>query len=154
MKKAISMLLLALAAYHTPVSAQNVALGERAPEVKVQSWILDRAPGSAPMTYVEFFHSSCSTSVDALKRLKSISEEMGTELNVVVVTTADDTASDALLRPYISRNMFAGTDPNGRLFKSYGVTYVPFGVLLDSKGRALWAGNTLKFTSETIKNLK
>lgn len=154
MKKAISMLLLALAAYHTPLSAQNVALGERVPEVKVQSWIEDRAPGNAPMTYVEFFHSSCGSSIDALKRLKAISETMGKELNVVVVTTADDTASGALLRPYLSRNMFAGIDPNGKLFKSFGVTYVPFGVLLDNKNRALWAGNTLNFDTETIKNFK
>ncbi len=154
MKKAIFMLLLALAAGYTTVSAQNVALGERVPELKFQSWISDRTPHNAEMTYVEFFHSSSAASVKALGHLSQIASQMGASLNVVVVTTGEDHKAATLLGPYLAKNMVAGVDVNGKLFKSFGVTYVPFGVLLDSKNRALWAGNTLNFTTETIKNLK
>lgn len=154
MKKAISMLLLALAASHTPISAQNVALGERVPEVKVQSWMMDRTPAAAPMTYVEFFHSSSEASVKALKHLRQISDQMGDALTVVIITYGDDSKAAALLPPYLSKYMVAGIDTNGKLFKSFGVNYIPFGVLLDNKNRALWSGNTLNLTTETIKNQK
>lgn len=37
------------------------------------------------------------------------------------------------------------------LFSAFNVQYVPFGVLVDSRNRALWMGNSLQLTPEIIE---
>ena len=39
----------------------------------------------------------------------------------------------------------------GRIFSAFNVQYVPFGVLVDSRNRALWMGNSLQLTPEIIE---
>ena len=48
MKKASLFLLTVLACAALPAAGQTIALGERAPELKVQSWLEDRIPAEAP----------------------------------------------------------------------------------------------------------
>lgn len=38
-----------------------------------------------------------------------------------------------------------------RDFGNFGVSYIPFGVLVDARNRALWMGNTRTLTVETIE---
>ena len=42
-------------------------------------------------------------------------------------------------------------DTGGRIFSAFNVQYVPFGVLVDSRNRALWMGNSLQLTPEIIE---
>jgi len=55
-----------------------------------------------------------------------------------------------LLRPYLSPQISVAIDAGGKIFTAFGVQYVPFGVLVDSKNRALWQGNSLHLTPEII----
>lgn len=151
MKKAIVLLLFALSAPLTAVVAQNIALGERAPELKIQSWLDGRQPAEAAETYVEFFQSSNRTSHTSVERLKEISDKLGAKLRIVIVVREKEDKIGPLLRPYLSERIGVGFDPAGRLFTAYGVSYIPFGVLLDGRNRALWMGNTLQLTPEIIE---
>lgn len=55
MKKVLLTLLLALALPVAAAVAQNIALGERVPEVKVPAWLGGEKPAVTPrLTYVEF----------------------------------------------------------------------------------------------------
>lgn len=71
MKKVLLTLLLALALPVAAAEAQNIALGERVPEVKVPAWLRGGKPAATPgLTYVEFFHSSnpaCTASLEQLR---------------------------------------------------------------------------------------
>lgn len=152
MKKTVFVLLAALAA--TAADAQNIALGERAPEPKVQCWLDGRQPAAAPMTYVEFFHSASRNSLEAIRHLQRISEKAGGRLRIVVLVHEPEEKVAPLLTPYLSERLGVGCDPSGKLFAAYGVSYVPFGVLLGPRGRALWMGNTLQLPPEIIENSK
>lgn len=149
--------LLALAALcaATPAAlAQNIALDERAPEPRIQSWLDDREPAPAPLTYIEFFHSSNKSSQASLDRLQELSAEYGDRLRIIVVVHEPREKVAQLLAPRISDRLGVGFDPAGRNFAAYGVTYVPFGVLLGPRNRALWMGNTLQLTPEIIDRTK
>ena len=58
MKKALLILLSAWILAPSGAEAQNIILGEKVPELKPAGWIDNRHPQPAPITYVEFFHSS------------------------------------------------------------------------------------------------
>ena len=148
MKKVLLTLLLALALPVAAAEAQNIALGERVPEVKVPAWLRGGKPAATPgLTYVEFFHSSNPACTASLEQLRAITDKLGAKLHVVVVTRENEEKIAPLLSPFLS----VALDTGGRIFSAFNVQYVPFGVLVDSRNRALWMGNSLQLTPEIIE---
>lgn len=154
MKKAILLILAALLLPLAATRAQNIALGDRVPELKVQSWLDDKTPAQAERCFVNFFHSANQASVNSVKRLKEISRQMGPRLKVVIVAYEGEEKVAQFLRPYLSENFGVAFDPEGKLYKGYGVNYIPFGMLLDAKNRLLWLGNSLQITTDLIEKSK
>ena len=150
MKKVLLIWLLAAGFASAGATAQNIALGERVPELKIQTWLDNRQPEPAPTTYIEFFHSTNPACKTSLERLKEITGKSGTKLRVIVVTKEDAAKVTPLLRPYLSKRIGAalGTE---KAFTAFGVTYVPFGVLTDARNRAMWMGNSLQFNEKLIE---
>ncbi|MFQ7047252.1 MAG: hypothetical protein ACLRR1_00525 [Alistipes shahii] len=103
MKKVLLIWLLAAGFASAGATAQNIALGERVPELKIQTWLDNRQPEPAPTTYIEFFHSTNPACKTSLERLKEITGKSGTKLRVIVVTKEDPAKIAPLLRP-TSRN--------------------------------------------------
>ena len=143
-----------LGAAAATAEAQTIALDERAPEPKVQSWLDDREPAPAPLTYVEFFHSSNKASAASVEHLRKLAAESGGRLRVVVLVREPKEKIAPLLAPHLSAQLGVGFDPAGRNFAAYGVSYVPFGVLLGARNRALWMGNTQQLTPQIIDQSK
>lgn len=151
MKRALLISFLSLLAATTGLRAQNVALGERVPELKSVEWLDGAAPAAAPLTYIEFFHSSNSEALRSLDRLKETVEALGGRLRAVVVMRERTERALAMVAPYRSGRIGVAYDADGRIFDAFGVTYVSFGVLTDAKNRALWMGNTLRITPDFIE---
>ena len=109
-------------------------------------------PAATPrLTYVEFFQSSNAACITSLKQLRAMTDKLGTKLRVVVITQEKEDKIGPLLRPYLSPQISVAIDAGGKIFTAFGVQYVPFGVLVDSKNRALWQGNSLQLTPEIIE---
>ena len=145
MKKALLILLAAWLLTPSDAEAQNIILGEKVPELKAPGWIDNRHPRPAQVTYVEFFHSSNPACITSLKRLKKLTDSPNARLRVIVVTREDTARIAPLLRPYLSQRISA------TFHADRGVTYVPFGVLIDARHRALWMGNSLQFNEQIIE---
>lgn len=153
MKKALLILLSAWLLKPADSQAQNIILGEKVPELKAAGWIDNRHPAPAPITYVEFFHSSNPACINSLKRLRALATKPKSDLRVIVVTREDTARIAPMLRPYLSERVTA-TIHADRGFSAFGVTYVPFGVLIDARNRALWMGNSLQFNEKVIEQSK
>jgi len=153
MKKTVFFLLFALAASLASATAQNIVLGQRIPEHKVAAWLHGQAPrNAAGLTYVEFFHSSNPACTESLERLRALSGKYGSDLRIVVLTREDEEKVAPLLAPFLSSHIAVGLDAGGRIFSAFRINYVPFGVLVDAKNRALWMGNTLQLTEKIIND--
>ena len=131
MKKVLLIWLLAAGFASAGATAQNIALGERVPELKIQTWLDNRQPEPAPTTYIEFFHSTNPACKTSLERLKEITGKSGTKLRVIVVTKEDPAKIAPLLRPYLSERISVGLNAE-KSFTAFGVSYLPFGVLTDA----------------------
>ncbi len=133
--------------------AQRIALGERVPELKISGWLEGRQPAAAPLTYIEFFHSSNKEGIRSLDRLTAAAAELNGRLRIVIVAQESEDKVAAILLPYVSERTGVGFDPSGRSFSNFGITYLPFGVLTDAKNRALWMGNSLQLTPAFIEKI-
>lgn len=133
--------------------AQNIALGERVPELKIGTWLDNRRPTPAPLTYIEFYHSSTPTGTASIEQLRHTADAMGGKLHVVVIARESAEKIATTLRPFLSPNLCVGIDPTGQIFGNFGVSYLPFGVLVDAKNRALWMGNSLQINAANIDKI-
>lgn len=149
MKKILATCLLALSAAAAP--AQTVALGERVPDLKIQTWLGGQQPAEALLTYIEFFQPSSAASLASLENLQALSRKLGTKLHVIVVSREKEPATLTLLTPYVSEAMSMGIDPAGRAFTAFGIRYVPAGVLVDAKKKALWMGNSSQVNEQLLR---
>lgn len=150
MKKALLILLSAWILTPSDSEAQNIILGEKVPELKAAGWIDNRHPAPAALTYVEFFHSSNPACLNSIRRLREIASKPESRMRVIIVTCEDTARIAHILRPYLSDRV-AATIHGKRGFTAFGVSYLPFGVLVDTRHRALWMGNSLQINEQIIE---
>jgi thiol-disulfide isomerase/thioredoxin len=154
MKRTIFLTLVALVASLT-VRAQEIVIGERVPDFRPTEWLgAQPSEDDRRATLLVFYHTESQPCVETLPHIDSLARAMKNERVIVVAMEPKERIAPSLAR-YMSERFYVAIDLSERVFKSYGIRYVPFGVLVDPKGRAQWIGNPKLATSESIKrNLK
>lgn len=154
MKRTILLTFIALVASLT-VRAQEIVIGERVPDLRASEWL-----GAAPTeddrraTLLIFYHTESQPCVEALPHIDSLARSMKSTRVIVVAMEPKERIAPSLVR-YMSERFYVAIDQSGKAFESYGIRYVPFGVLVDPKGRAQWIGNPTLATAATLyRNLK
>lgn len=150
MKKFLLLCLLLPLAWCNAAHAQRILIGKRAPELRIATWLADSKPASAPLTYIEFYHSSNPSGLASLDRLRELVRHADRRLRVIVIAQESQESVGDRLAPYVSEHIGVGFDPSGQSYIVFGVEYVPFGVLTNARNRVLWLGNTLQLTPEDI----
>lgn len=129
-------------------SAQKLVIGEKAPEIKVKEWIADKPADENNARLVEFFHSGNKQCVTRLKELDRIAKKFK-KLNVIVVSKESAEKVSGILAPG-SQSYYPALDDAGKTFENFGVQFVPFGVLIDKKGKVVWFGNPSSLSDDEI----
>ena len=62
-------------------ASQNVALGEKTPDLKVKSWLDDRMPVPGRTFLLVFFHSTSRPAVESLAHLQELGRKFGDRVN-------------------------------------------------------------------------
>ncbi|MBQ2020231.1 MAG: TlpA family protein disulfide reductase [Rikenellaceae bacterium] len=154
MKRTIFLTLVALVA-SLAVRAQEIVIGERVPDFRPTEWLgAQPSEDDRRATLLVFYHTESQPCVETLPHIDSLARAMKNERVIVVAMEPKERIAPSLAR-YMSERFYVAIDLSEKVFKSYGIRYVPFGVLVDPKGRAQWIGNPKLATSESIKrNLK
>ncbi len=158
MKKLLLATVLMVTAFGLQAQAQRVALGEKVPKIKIHAWLDNAVPKKAQYTYIEFVHSTTVPCIESFMKIREYSDRLGPRLGVVFITGEEPQNINVMLRDCIGEYVGTALDPTGEIFGAFGVTYVPFGVVVDSKGKALWFGNPITIEDDffdkltTVKN--
>lgn len=150
MKRLIGyMLLLLLVSGAGSVQAQRLAVGEKAPDMKIRGWLGEKPATDGKSMFVEFFFSTSRQCVGNLDNMDNLARKFQ---NVVfVVVTKEGAEKIGAIEALKKRGFHVALDEEGRTFAAYGVNYVPFGVLLDRKGKVLWQGNSTNVDEKLLK---
>ncbi len=132
-------------------ASQNVALGEK--DARFESQIV--AGRSYACTGEDFFCSSFSTPrAGRLSNRSRICRSWGGSSAIGSTSWSSSGESPeavgGIVRPYAEGNLTVAFDDSGRSFAAYDVQYLPFGVLVSAKGRALWMGNPRQLTEAIL----
>lgn len=143
-----AMLFLAL----SPLSAQRLVIGERAPELKIQKWLTAVPSTEGKFVMVEFFHSSNKKSVERLSTLNTLAKTNAEKLAVIIITRESDPAVTSVILNG-NPSYYVGLDEGGKIFSAYSAQYVPYSVVSDKKQRILWVGNPTSMSNEDVLQL-
>lgn len=135
--------------------AQEIVIGERVPDFRPTEWLgAHPSEDDRRATLLIFYHTESQPCVESLPHIDSLARSME-QVRVIMVAMEAKERIAPLLARYMSERFYVAIDRSRRVFTNYGIRYVPFGVLVDSKGRAQWIGNPTLATPESIKrNLK
>ena len=134
---------------------QSLIIGERIPDLKITEWLGERPDASVKVpSLIVFYRSDSAPCVEALPNLDKIRNGIE-KLRIIIVAMEPKERIAPSLASYLGNRLHVGIDVSGRAFSVCGIRYVPFSVLVDSRGRALWIGNPAIVTKEElIKNIE
>lgn len=150
MKKLLILITVSLATVFA-ASGQRLAIGEKAPSMRVKEWLSPSAPAEGKAQLIEFFHSSNKQCATRLGVLEDVAEKYSGKLNVIVIAKEPVEKVTPILDP-ASAAYYTALDEDGRTFADYGAQFVPFSVLVDKKGRIVWFGNPSSLDEKTISS--
>lgn len=155
MKKLLLLLGLTLGSGLTATRAQKLVIGSRVPDFKGVEWSTLPPRAEVPML-IEFYDSGNASSARFFPRLAEIHHRHGNGnrgIQIVVLTRGGEPALDSLRAKYGER-YFIGSDPDGRVYRAFHVQYVPYTILVNSKGELYWQGNLGNLPTSALEGVR
>lgn len=152
MKRLFCILLSAIFGLLT-AAAQLVEVGSHAPRIRNVEWISDRPEFvDERFLMVEFFHSAAEDSRSHIEPCNALARDYRKQMDVVVLTREPaEQVAGMLLHEY--QYFYVASDESGQTYRAFGVSHVPYAVIVNPKGIIVWAGNPIKLTTTTIEKL-
>ena len=134
------------------VEAQSVSLGIKVPGIHLDSELgKELEMVTKEYVYMIFVHSESSPSIALVERLTGVDQRLMHNLDVVLVTAEDIADNATIVERFADGRFPIAYDLEHRTFRNFGISYVPFGVIYDTKRkRALWFGSTLPFDDSAV----
>lgn len=130
--------------------AQNIVIGEKAPDLKNVAWLANKVPAPAEYSLLLFFHSSNKGCCATIDNIRNIIKGVESKLKVIVITQEEADKVAPILKPHLSDHFGVAFDQEKRIFSNFGVQFVPFSVITDAKNRVEWMGNPQTLTNKQI----
>ena len=146
--------LMALFGTTLSASAQRVALEERIPKIKTSLWLDNKVPEKAQYTYIEFTYSKSLACVRNFQNIKQEQSLFGEDLQAIIITKESPEPILSELRKQVTDQINVAFDPEGEIFRTFGVHYVPFGIIIDQRRKAVWFGNPITLIEDISNKAK
>ncbi|MBO5832320.1 MAG: redoxin domain-containing protein [Alistipes sp.] len=132
-----------LLSFATEVSAQRVRIGERIPDIEVQS---EYGP---KLEYIEndytclvFINSHSAPCIEALKHINS---DMLYDTDIVLVTKEKPENHSEIVKRLGTDQYTIAYDVEGKTYRSFGVNYVPFSVIYSTKRKRVESFGSVEY---------
>jgi hypothetical protein len=153
MKRYAIILLAILFSATTYVKAENIVIGDKLPDIRLQSWLMDMQPDQASYTCILFYHTESELCKRSLKQIKRLVKANAPHFNMIIITKEDYKSAGVALTEHLADNIGVAFDDRGRTFRYFGVKFIPFCVICNKKRIALWCGHAGGLTQQTLEKI-
>lgn len=153
--KYLLSIIAAMLVFCSSAEAQRLRLGDRTPDISIGA-TLGTPMDNILQKYIcmVFIHSESAPAVDAADRLCDELISADDDMAIVLLTAEEKTEDNALLNSFVSHNTSVAFDNNHHTFRSFGINYVPFGVIFDKKKQRIeWFGSLQHLDRRVIANI-
>lgn len=154
MKKTLILLTLAVC-MAGQAFAQKLVIGSRIPDLKTVQWLTLAPKAEVPML-IEFYNPDNATSARFFPKLAYIKAKHGngdSGIQIVVLTQLKGAALDKLAKDY-GDAYYIGGDPDGKIYQAFNVQFLPYTILVSSKGELYWQGNLGNITEAVLQKIR
>lgn len=151
--KRLLILLTTLFASIGTIYAENIIIGDKTPRLRLQAWLMDMQPEEADFTCILFHNSESALCRQSLNEIKQITNKFAPNLNLIIITKESYSEAGVALTSFISDRTSVGFDERGRTFRAFGVKFIPFCIIINSKNRAVWCGNGASLSEAVIEKI-
>ena len=102
MKRYAIILLAILFSATTYVKAENIVIGDKLPEMRLQAWLMDMQPDQASYTCILFYHTESELCKRSLKQIKRLVKANAPHFNMIIITKEDYTSAGVALTEHLS----------------------------------------------------
>lgn len=136
---------------HLDVNAQRVRLGERLPDVKVESEFGTRLQDTnKDFVCLVFINSHSKPCIDEVRK---IDPNLLYDMDIILVTQEHPETKDEIIARLGTSQYSIAFDIENKTFRSFGIRYVPFCVIYKERNRRIeWFGPTDRLVSRTYCN--
>ncbi len=136
-------------------SAQNIRLGEKIPDINVESTMgSDLKLIEQEYTCLIFMHSKCEPCETAIPYFHSLAAPMTENLAIVLLTHESKEVEAEIARMYKNYFNAIAFDRNRHTHKTFGINFVPFGVIYNTKNRRIeWFGSLQQLNSTELSKI-
>ena len=136
---------------HLDVNAQRVRLGERLPDVKVESEFGTRLQDTnKDFVCLVFINSHSKPCIDEVRK---IDPNLLYDMELILVTQEQPNTKDEITSRLGTSQYSIAFDIEDKTFRSFGIRYVPFCVIYKQRNRRIeWFGPTDRLVSNTYCN--
>ena len=155
MRNLIATLTAVLLLTHGTAEAQRLRLGDRVPDISISTMLgTHYEEFTSEHICLIFIHSASEPCVVALDEFIPEAESYANDMTIVLLTNEEPTSENALLNGYINHYTSVAFDSHGHTFHTFGINYVPFGVIFDrKKERAEWFGAIHHLKHKTLEEI-
>lgn len=153
--KKIIIIMAAILIWCGETNAQNIRLGEKIPEISVESVLGDQLRMiKQEYTCLIFMHSKCEPCAKALPDFHKIASPLGDKLAVVLLTNESRDMEEHLQREFGSYVTSIAFDRNKHTYRAFGINFVPFGVIYNTKSRRIeWFGSIQQLDNKQLQTI-
>lgn len=125
------------------VSAQNIRLGEKIPDISVESVLGEELRLiEQEYTCLIFMHSKCEPCIKALPEFHKIAAPLADNMAVVLLTNESRDMEQHLQQAFGAYVTSIAFDRNKHTYRAFGINFVPFGVIYHTKSHRIeWFGS-------------
>lgn len=140
-----------MAATASVAVAQHFAIGEKVVRIKEICKYRKTHKPAHQYQYIGFVHTTTIPSAITSEDLIAMADSADVIDIIFLSKERRDAVADWFKRQPDSR-LVTFTEM-GYIFKRYGIEYVPYGIITDSRRRIVWSGNPELLTSTKIKKI-
>lgn len=143
------LLFASVSAFVSVFAQKRMAVGDKTAGITATEWLKGFSPSNVPV-YINFFSLNSAQSKDEMQQFEHFAAAYKDKIAFVLITKDEKEKMKGYLEG-TAPSYSVALDGNGQTFGDYGVMYVPFGVLIDAKGRFVWQGKTSQLNDQILE---
>lgn len=144
-----------LVALSSSASAQNIRLSEKIPDISVESVVgTELKLIEQEYTCLVFMHSKCEPCFKAIPNLHQAATPLSDRIAVVLITHETREAEATIAENFKGYYQTIVFDDNRQTHKAFGINFVPFCVIYNTKSRRIeWFGSLQQLNTTELNKI-